>query len=80
MDDDGEYTESAGESVNAQEAIEAAEETVGRSLNGAQTQSLISVITQFANGTISEGQAANVIAAAIGVTKKEALAIIRGEI
>ena len=61
------------------EAIEEAEETVGRTLNGAQTQSLIAVMAQYSSGALSEGQAVAIISTAIGVTKDEARAIIRGE-
>ena len=62
-----------------EQAVEAAEESAGKTLNGAQTQSLIGVIGQLAAGTITEGQAANIIAISIGVTKEEAYKIIRGE-
>lgn len=61
------------------EAIDTAEETVGRTLNGAQTQSLIAVMGQLSSGALSEGQAVAIISTAIGVTKDEARAIIRGE-
>lgn len=62
-----------------EKAVEAAEESAGKTLNGAQTQSLIGVIGQLAAGTITEGQAANIISISIGVTKEEAYKIIRGE-
>jgi hypothetical protein len=61
------------------EAIDTAEETVGKTLNGAQTQSLIAVMAQYSSGALSEGQAVAIISTAIGVTKDEARAIIRGE-
>jgi len=61
------------------EAVEAAEETVGKTLNGSQTSSLITVIRQLGAGTITEGQAVNIIVTALGVTREEALKIIRGE-
>lgn len=61
------------------EAVDAAEETVGKTLNGAQTQSLIAIISQLSAGAISEGQAVNIIATAIGVSKDEARRIIRGD-
>ena len=66
--------------INEQEIIDTAEEVAGKTLNGAQTQSLISVVAQYTAGSLSEGQAASIIAVAIGVTKREALSIIRGEI
>lgn len=64
---------------DAGEAIDTAEDVAGRQLNGAQTQSLIQVLGQLSAGILSEGQAVNVISTAIGVTKEEALAIIRGD-
>ena len=65
--------------ATATEAIDTAEETVGKTLNGAQTQSLIAVMAQYSSGALSEGQAVAIISTAIGVTKDEARAIIRGE-
>lgn len=65
--------------ATATEAIDTAEETVGKTLNGAQTQSLIAVVAQYSSGALSEGQAVAIISTAIGVTKDEARAIIRGE-
>lgn len=49
-----------------------------KQLNGAQTQSLITIITQYQSGLLSEGQAINIIATAIGVTKQEAKDILQG--
>lgn len=60
-------------------AVETAEETTGKTLNGAQTQSLVQVIGQVQSGLLTEGQAVMIIAKAIGVSKEEARAIIRGE-
>jgi hypothetical protein len=65
--------------VSTTEAINTAEETVGKTLNGAQTQSLLTVMKSLAEGSLSEGQAINIISTAIGVTKDEAKAIIKGE-
>jgi hypothetical protein len=58
--------------------VEDAEEVAGKSLNGAQTQSLIGVIAQYAAGQLTLGQAINVISVAIGITKEEAKKIIEG--
>lgn len=60
------------------EIIESAEDVAGKTLNGAQTQSLISVIAQYQSGAISLGQAVNIISVAIGVSKDEAKKIIEG--
>lgn len=54
-------------------------EVQGKALNGAQTQSLIAIMGQFSSKSISEGQAINLIAAAIGITKEEARKILNGE-
>lgn len=55
-------------------------EVQGKSLNGAQTQSLIAIMAQYSAGDITEGQAINLINTAIGVTKEEAGKILRGEL
>ncbi len=65
--------------ADAEEAVDVAEETVGKTLNGSQTASLITVIRQLGAGTITEGQAVNIIVTALGITREEALKIIRGE-
>ena len=61
------------------DAIDSAEQATGKALNGAQTQSLITVMQQLAAGVLSEGQAINIISTAIGITKEEARAIIAGD-
>lgn len=55
-------------------------EIQGKSLNGAQTQSLIAIMSQFSAGSLSEGQAVNLIATAIGISKEEAKEILNGEL
>lgn len=55
-------------------------EVKGKALNGAQTQSLLSILSQFAAGSLSEGQAINLIATSISISKAEARAILNGEI
>lgn len=67
------------ETPSADEAIDAAEEAVGKTLNGSQTSSLITVIKGLKSGDITEGQAVRILTTSIGVTREEALAIIRGE-
>lgn len=71
--------DNADDAPAADEAIEAAEEAVGKTLNGSQTASLITVIRQLSAGSITEGQAVKILTTAIGVSREEALAIIRGE-
>jgi HK97 family phage portal protein len=68
----------AGAPAGAGEAEEVTEEVAGKSLNDAQTQSLLAVMTQYAAGQLTLGQAINVVAIAIGITKKEAKEIIEG--
>lgn len=55
-------------------------EVQSKGLNGAQTQSLIAVIGQYTSGQLTEGQAVNLIAAAIGVDKSQARALLNGDI
>lgn len=50
-----------------------------KSLNGAQTQSLLSVIAQYAAGSLSEAQAISVISASIGVDHDKARSILLGD-
>lgn len=52
----------------------------GKSLNGAQTQSLLAIMAQYSAVSLSEGQAINLIATAIGITKEEARAILNGDL
>lgn len=58
--------------------VEDAEDKAGKTLNGAQTQSLISVIAQYQSGDITIGQAINILSVAIGITKQEAKDIVEG--
>ena len=51
----------------------------GKALNGAQTQSLIAIMSQYSAGELTEGQAVNLISTAIGLSKKEARAILNGD-
>ena len=78
MDEGGEPT--AEDEITPTEAVDAAEEAVGKGLNGAQTQSLIDVIKQFQAGVVTEGQAVNLIARSIGITKEEAGQLLRGDL
>lgn len=57
-----------------------AEESSGRSLNGAQTASLLTVLGAVSSGQMSESQGAKVLSVAIaGMTYDDALKVIRGE-
>lgn len=48
-------------------------------LNGAQTQALVGVVEKVQAGSLTEGQAANVISMSLGIEREEALRVIRGE-
>mgnify|MGYP006875756316 CR=1 FL=1 len=48
-------------------------------MNGAQTQSLIAIMAQFSAGDVTEDQAVNLIATAIGIEKIEARKRLNGE-
>ncbi|WP_050697606.1 phage portal protein [Anaeromassilibacillus senegalensis] len=61
-----------------EDVVDTAEDVAGKTLNGAQTQSLISVIAQLQAGQLTEGQAVNIVSVAIGVSKEEARRIIEG--
>ena len=70
--------DSADDTMTAEEAVDTAEEAAGKTLNGAQTQSLIAVMAQYQSGALSIRQAINVISVAIGVSKEEARKILEG--
>lgn len=57
---------------NTTEVKEEAEEEIGKSLNGAQTQSLINIIQQWKNGILTEQQAVNIISISIGISESKA--------
>lgn len=52
----------------------------GKTLNGAQTQSLIAIMSQFTAGELTEGQAVNLVSTAIGIGKEEARSILNGDV
>lgn len=77
--DNKDENDGTSETPTAGEAIDAAEEVTGKTLNGSQTSSLITVIKGLKSGDITEGQAVRILTTSIGVSREEALAIIRGE-
>lgn len=79
FDSNGKDETGGDETPTTDEAIDAAEEAVGKTLNGFQTSSLITVIRQLGSGGITEGQAVKILMTSIGVSREEALAIIRSE-
>lgn len=64
--------------ITAKDIKTEAKEEANKTLNGAQTQSLISIISQFTSGIISEGQAINLISIAIGIDKEKAKNLLNG--
>ena len=79
MGEGGEMSaESGGGSIDEGEVVDTAEEVKGQPLNGAQTQSLIVIMTNLSEGKLTENQAINMIATAIGISKKDARAIVEG--
>lgn len=71
-----EFEDDESELRKAMEAAQAG----SKSLNGAQTQSLITVIEQFALGKITEGQAINILSKALGTSKEDARKILVGDV
>lgn len=67
-----------GTPVKAGEVEAVTEDVAGKSLNGAQTQSLLAVMEQYVDEKLTLGQAVNIIAISIGVTKAQAKEIIEG--
>lgn len=68
----------SGDEADSEDIVEEAEKEAGKTLNGAQTQSLISVMAQYKAGTLSLGQAVNIVSVSIGISKEEARKIIEG--
>lgn len=73
---DGEELE--GEEVTGAEVSQEAEQVTGKTLTGIQTTSLIGVIEKLKEGSLTIGQAINIVSISIGVTKEEAKRIIEG--
>lgn len=67
------------ESSSSKDQTADAAEVSGKMLNGAQTQSLIAIMAQFAGGQLTEGQAVNLVAASIGVSKQDAKDMLNGK-
>ncbi len=56
------------------------ESVIAKALNGAQTQSLIGIMSQYMGGSITEGQAIRLISVAVGISKEDARGILNGEV
>lgn len=66
----------SGDAITSGEANAVAKEVVGKTLNGAQTQSLISVVQQYQAGGLTLAQAVNIISVSIGISRAEAQELI----
>lgn len=53
------------------------DEEVSKSLNGAQTQSLINIIGQYKEGRLTYNQALQIIKISIGVKEEEAAVLLK---
>jgi hypothetical protein len=62
--------------ISSSDVQAAAGEVIGKTLNGAQTQSLISVVLQYQQGVLTKQQAVNIISISIGISKDEAIELI----
>lgn len=63
---------------DAGEIVEDAEKAAGKPLNGAQTASLITILKQFKDGILTEGQAIKLMTAALGISREDAEEILKG--
>lgn len=77
-DELGQDTGAESTSEDVDDVVDVAEDVKGAALNGAQTQSLIMIMERFSDGKLSENQAINMIATAIGVSKDKAREIVQG--
>lgn len=76
--ENGEISENSSQpdKITSSDVKEAAQEVVNKTLNGAQTQSLITVVQQYQTGTLTLQQAVNIISVSIGITREEARELI----
>ena len=64
---------------NEETTVESAEEVTGKSLSPTQINTMMSIISQYTNGTMTLNQAANVLSISIGITKEQAIKILKDE-
>lgn len=76
--EDSEKPENEEKQAESSESIISdAEETAGKALNGIQIQSLLTIISQYSQGTLTENQAVNIISATLGISKDKAREILQ---
>jgi HK97 family phage portal protein len=76
-------TSEIGVNINAQQQkdiVDVAEETTGSKLNGAQVQSLISVVESYKNGVIGKTAALTIITSSFGIGQTQAEQILEDPI
>lgn len=66
-------------SINPQEIKEQAQEATGIALNGAQTQSLLSIIAQYKADTLTANEAISIISISIGISEERARKLLHIE-
>ena len=75
VSDDGE----GNPQPNEETTVESAEEVTGKSLSPTQINTMMSIISQYTSGTMTLNQAANVLSISIGITKEQAIKILKDE-
>lgn len=62
---------------SAEKTIEKTEESIGKALNGAQTASLLTIISQYKAGQLTPDEAVSIISISIGISEEKARKILR---
>ena len=66
-----------GQQIDSGAVKEEAEEEIGQPLNGAQTASLLSIISQYKAGSLTASEAVSIISLSIGITEKKARKLLQ---
>lgn len=69
-------TDNQGATGQDEEVTEVAEQATGKSLTVGQINSLMGIMAQFKDGSLTENQAINLISIALGITKEQAREVI----
>ena len=69
-------TEGGTETTDEASIEEVAEQATGKSLTVGQINSIVGIIQQFQQGTLTENQAVNIVSIALGISKEQAREII----
>ena len=65
--------------ADEENAVETAEDVTGKSLSPTQINTMMSIIGQFTSGVMTLNQAASVLSISIGITREQAIKILRDE-